>query len=479
MRSTSLAALLVIPLLASCMFLLDFDELQSGNGAEGGEPSSGGAAGATSGGASGAGGACTCDDQDPCTEDRCDPDSPDGCVHDPRPGLVLDGLDATLEAEQHFRVAMVAGGGYFYLSAFELRDGEPEVSIYRAGATGSEVETLLTLSDPVRGDGTVVSNAGLAIDTSFGITLHGLVAVEGAAGVVRVMHVTHRQDQTDVQTVGLDYQPNPLVFPQLLTIGTERYGAWIQGDGTVAMTEVGPGVPGVPGLPDMFGSSADPAGTLALIASVDNSPALLYTTPSGVFADTGQSRVQVEECQPADGDYLSSSAIETPVPGLWLANFTKFGADYLTNGSATLVCSAERCASKTERCTAEDANNGARNAAGASVRFDTDPAGVGYSVLALPSVAASEGTASGIEASLTLAGFKLDFSTDDVGNQALGEPFFVSTMATTEELSFAGPDWPALAILATRQVGLAWIQPKLDGTGSELRVQRYRMCTAD
>jgi len=45
-----------------------------------------------------------------------------------------------------------------------------------------------------------------------------------------------------------------------------------------------------------------------------------------------------------------------------------------------------------------------------------------------------------------------------------------------EALGFAGPDWPAVAILPTKQVAVARIQPNPSADGTELHVQRYKMC---
>jgi hypothetical protein len=47
---------------------------------------------------------------------------------------------------------------------------------------------------------------------------------------------------------------------------------------------------------------------------------------------------------------------------------------------------------------------------------------------------------------------------------------------TSEALAFAGPDWPAVSILPTEQVAVAWIQPNAAADGTELHVQRYKMC---
>jgi hypothetical protein len=47
---------------------------------------------------------------------------------------------------------------------------------------------------------------------------------------------------------------------------------------------------------------------------------------------------------------------------------------------------------------------------------------------------------------------------------------------TSQAQAFAGPDWPAVSILPTEQVAVAWIQPNAAADGTELHVQRYKMC---
>ena len=104
--------LFAAPLLASCFFRLDYDELQGGPTAAGGESATGGSSGSsgtstTAGQADGGSGCGECDDHDPCTVDSCDGDA---CVHEATEGLALDGLDVSLPNTRHVRVSLVASG---------------------------------------------------------------------------------------------------------------------------------------------------------------------------------------------------------------------------------------------------------------------------------------------------------------------------------------------------------------------------------
>ena len=95
--------------------------------------------------------------------------------------------------------------------------------------------------------------------------------------------------------------------------------------------------------------------------------------------------------------------------------------------------------------------------------------------LAVPQVALKEDD-SGAEGKLSLAFGTADFS-------APGEPeskplgtIQIAQNDTSDALLFAGPDWPAVGILPSQQVAVAWIQPGQSGTGTDLHVQRYKMC---
>ena len=489
-----LLGLCLTPLLASCVFLLDYDELQSGSGAQaqGGSGAQGGSPGSPAEG--GAGGAMcgACDDGDPCTVDVCDEtgETPE-CVNEPTLGLKLDGFEQVLEAEQHVRVSLVAGADVFYLAALEVNKTVPSVHLYRLAADGTELEPVgedLLSALPI--EGTPVSNVGLAIDPTLGLAVHGFVAIKPKLGDLppRVFHVVNRGGETTTNLVGMSYRAdNPWTFPQALAIGNRVVGAWIQEDGTIAVQEIG-----ALGAPATFGDPTLPATTLALLSTAGDEPAVMFTSQTndgaiGAFVETsGQNRTQITECQPAPGGYLSSSVISTQLPGIWLGNFTEGGDDggdgYLTSGGATLVCdSNDMCTPVTDTCEPGDLANSIRNVSGATVRFDTDPAGIIYSVLALPQLALKAGSDTEIEAKLSLGLGRVDFSeagngaSTTIGGDAQGL-MEIAHQDTDEALGFAGPDWPAVGILPSEQVAVAWIQRNVERSGSELHVQRYRMC---
>lgn len=467
--------LCAVPLLSSCYFILDYGDLTS----ERDKPlATGGSDGA--GGESAAGGsACgDCDDRDPCTTDSCGSDGE--CKNEPTEGLVLDGVDQTLEAKQHVRVSLVGSGQYFYLAELESDGTTPSVGLYRLATDGDAVEAI---SGDLGLDGTPLSNVGIAIEelAAGEVALHGFLAIKPklAAAMPRVIHVVNRAGKTmsNVTSLTATYRADlPTTFPQALTVAGKVVGAWIQADGTIAVHNVGTA------RTDTFGAATLPATTLSLLSTSDDKPAVMYTAQTnsalGTYVETsGQNRIKITECETKPGSYLSSSVIGTQIPGVWLANITRAGADYLTTGSASLACANNTCAQAPLDCSQAKPNNLVRELAGATIHFDNDEAGIVYSVLALPQLAPGTETGS-VVGRLSLALGRTDFSVDlkDAENTPVGELKPIAENETSEAMGFQGPDWPAVAILPSQRVAVAWLQPNPSFSGSELRVQRYKMC---
>jgi hypothetical protein len=478
--SRLLLSLAGLPLLASCVFLLDYDEL------EGKAPVAAGGAGGTvsepqAGQATNGGDCGSCDDSDPCTVDTCDAsgEKPE-CVHTLEPGLVLDGIDATLESAAFFRVSLVAGDELFYLSALSADADVADVTLYRLGSEATELETLEKVSE-LRLEGSVLSNVGLALDPAVGgLALHGFIAMQPKlAAEPKVFHLVNRNGKTTTSLIPTStYRTgNPLGFPQALTIGSKVVGAWIEADGSIAVHDVGSGT-----TTKLGDAKVVPAATLSLLSTANDDPAVFFTSQDdsgalGTYVETvGSERKQVTECQSAPGGYVSSSTIASQLPGVWLGHVTRAGDDYLTTSASTLVCTNGGCASVTDKCDAADLSNGVRNLDGATIHFQTDPAGLVYTIVAVPQIALAEDGKT-VEAKLTLSMAQVDFSGQGKADSAeVGAPLLVASMPTGEEIAFNGPDWPAVGILPTRQVAVAWIQPSPAGEGAQLRVQRYRMC---
>jgi hypothetical protein len=479
----------VAPFLASCVFLLDYDELQKDDPSQstGGQGTSGAAAASAGGEAGGASTSCAdCDDQDACTIDTCDEtgDAP-VCLHEPTVGLKLDGFDVALPSEHHARVSVVASGKLFYFAALQTDNNTPQISLYRLASDGTELEPLGT---DTKLEGVPVSNVGLAVEElALGeVALHGFVAAKPKLGdlAAKVFHLVNRDATTATNLVGTAYQEgNETVFPQALNIGGKIVGAWILPGGTVAVHEVGSA------RTDTFGAATVPATTLSLLSTADDKPAVMFTaqaTPGsaiGTYVETaGQNRARFAECETRAGDYRSSSVIATQIPGVWLANVTRYGADYLTSGGGGLACANGSCTPLPEDCAKATPSNALRNVAGATLHFPTDDAGIVYSVLAVPQITTRDDDPMTAEARLSLQLGRVDFSTPgkpestSIGGDVDTHLLKIAHNDTSEAAGFAGPDWPAVGILPTEQVAVAWIQPSATAAGTDLHVQRYKMC---
>ncbi len=504
MRSQQfLVACGVLPTLAACSFLLDYGSLQGGTkpsanagagdnaAGEAGAPSSGNGgsntAGSSNGGSAGEGGsagACTpdsCNDDDPCTTDSCDATSADGCAHSFVPGLGLEQDWPPILADTQYRVTLTAGSDAFYFSTFSQTAKKNEVEIFRLGQNDAAYTSLKKLSAYPAFAGGPVSAAGLAVDSSavLGESLQGLVAIKSATGDAQVwqLSMTTKGAFAVPKKVGDSYS-QALVFnyPVERALAGTVHGAWLNADGSISL--LSPGAD----LPAAFGSPLNPAGTLALVGTDDNKPAVIYSgKTSGVYVQTsGHLPVPMLECQATAGGYLSMGATALAGHnGVWFAVWTKYATDILTTESHALLCSNGTCIPDTStQCNAADSNNLQRNWATESVHLQGDPADQSYFVVIAPSLGADAGsgtTTAAIAASLTRLTSPLETGS---ASKLIGKPV---TLASQTALApdFRGPDFPAVSILpgAQTKVAVAWIQPPAAGSKSDqLRLQRYRMC---
>lgn len=524
----ALAATLALP---SCSFLLDFDALQkdsgrggaanggtsagssgassggtssgglAGGGAQsGGESAFGGAAGGgqggegqageSSGGASeagaGAGGggvACDCldTDNDPCTVARCvDLGRGPECVQQPREGLVLDREFESVLAERFADIELVAGPSEFYLSTLSTTGTSANAIVYRFSATNTSVVPVLDLAS-LKVAGPPASLPALAVDTTNGVRIHAFAALRqvGGGGGARVWHLALDAD-FKVQNralVSADYALGASVLtqsqqPAALTLGDETWGAWINADGTIALTSVGAN-------PDTitFGTPGQATSTVSLLATRTGRPATLYTVDgAGVFFESEAGSAQLAECQSSSGAYSSSYAAPTSFPGLWAMGWTKSGTGFLTSEAALGLCAPNVACATDSACDATEALNFVRNPAVAAQHLQGDPAGQMYYVEVLPTVVPSTSGARA-ELSAVLVGVDFGTSANLSGVQApvnIGAPVALASQTTSASAGYRGPDHAAAAIIANT-AAIAWVEPTTEGA-DRLRVQRYTMC---
>jgi hypothetical protein len=511
----ALAAFFALPVVASCSALLDFDALQKGTG---GAAASGAAAGkagtagtGTSGGASGEGGASSggtatggkggssgtgggggeggvacpaeCFHDDPCLVDGCNEDG--SCKTDHVVGLSLDGVDETIKTDHQFRVTMIGGDDAFFLSSLTATGTKPEVTFYRLDATKPELMPIGSIGGlAINGTGDPASAAGLVFQPVVGL-VHAFVALTDRVGsAARVWHVVLGPQDTlpkpiPVGSLTDGYYATAYTYPPALMIGTQPYTAWINADHTVSLSD------GSQDPPQQLAAAGNVT-TLAMGATVDGMADIIYTTGGGgVFVERpGVAPLQLSECQPAPGDYLSISATDTTLPGFWVGSWTKSAPmmppdpGYLTTNGRAFVCTADACGADMDPCAGGSENNLVRNPATVIAHRPGDPTALMELVQATPLLAADGDQ---VVASLYLGQQTIDFGAKPLQSKTVvtdvADPIVLATQPTSEGQKFAGPDWPAVAFVPPDKFAVTWTQPAAKAGGQdELRIQRYRMC---
>lgn len=464
-------------LLASCGFLLDFDELQAGDGADAG--TDGAAAGGTGGGSCANG----CDDGDPCTLDSC----VGGICQNQAQPIVPDGFTITRTADAMHRVTLAGAADRFYMSIFSEDNGQTEVqlfsfladgdtSTFTPGPTFSNLQVLGNRR-PVSAAGLVVQAQGIAFD------VHAYVALAPAVvgNAADIFHVVFDQDlNTDLmRSSQVSNQPNYGTgdvhrFPQAWIPGTngDVWATWIGPGGEIYLHEAGTGR-----------SSNAPviAGPTPFVAPIGfgDVPGVVYRTNTPQAQLFGAPPTAFNECDAPPGAYLSASGSFTGVDGFWSVAWTKARPDYIGFEAVTIACGAGG------RCTPNDILNQARceerqvplsrNPAIVAFQRAGDSPGRFFQVSALPFIEPDDG-----EAVLSLFPVQIDVNPSNLDQEPVVTPLFTEPgglerdrTPTDEEI--AGPDWPALAFAGNDRIALAWLRPA-DGGGGELRLERFRIC---
>jgi hypothetical protein len=466
MRRPTLALLwlTLAPALASCAFVLDFDSLQSGGGGgQGGQLLTGGSAGTLGGSAGKSGG-----------DDICG----EGVV-----GLVLDGVDETLQGDTYYRVTAASGDDDFFLSSYGLVGGEPVVTLYRLPAEAAGLEEIGTISGRMIADlelGEPASAAGLVFQPFAGL-VHAYLALRKLTGDgARVWHTVFNSSTLEMLSVSAvvsdDYwQVSPYNHPVATNFGSVVGAAWLNEDQTVGVELSG----------EVHTLAKDtPAMTVALLAAEDGSAAVLYGTEEGLFVERpGSDPLPVGECQTAPGAYLSTSTTSTTIPGFYIGSWTKFGVEtdendaFLTSEGRGVYCNADGCVLQAPSCDGGAENNLIRNPATAVIHRPGSQTGLVEVVQARPQLVPGEEEGS-VVARLALTQAAVDFGIPPFENPAVAEPLGpeiqLSAQETSEARDFRGPDWPVLANVAPDHYLVAWIEPT--DTGDALRIQRYRLC---
>jgi len=478
--------------------VLDFDELTAGedagtdaaagtgagaNGGSGGSGGSGGDAGsggaAASGGTAGNDGGPTCaedcTDTDPCTVDSCDTGaSPPRCTHTPAKSIVKDGISETLMADEVHRVTMTSAADAFYYTVFEQTNGSPEITLYRLGATAAQSEELAKFSSFLGVLYQARSAAGLIADTTAGLKVHGFVGLGNDVFHV-VFDGTFSIDAAQKTSISTTYDAsNPRRYPVAMRLATgEIVGAWINNDGTVSIgSATRTAVP--------LSNTAGRIGQITPLASA-GTPGVLFAGANSVNMQLlGAPAVPLTQCNTQLGVYTSAASTQV-MPGFWISSWSKEGGlaanrFVLTEGKG-ILCADAGCGAKQACEGSEQATPGLRNPALASGVRPGDPAGTVLFASVAPLVGPTE-DGTGVTSAIALIVQRTAFGatplqqppvTDEIGSVELAR---MPPVGAAQE----GPDWPAVSILPPNKIAVAWVQPAPNGSGDQLRLERYRIC---
>lgn len=501
-----LGACLLTPLLGACAFLMDFDELQKGNGVKGtggggqtgtgGDASasggssgndaspdgSGGSSGAGGTGAGGGGGNCptSCADTDPCTVDTCEVS---GCVHTHTPGVVLDGLSGKIEAPAFHRVTIGAHKSSFYVSSFGTTAAGSDVVFHTFSTTDDALSTGRELSKLGNFNGRVpVSAAGIAATTN-GLVLSVFVAMGQTLGApAQVWELTIDptfgvKSSTPAHTDD-DYEGPATAYPVAWSpSGTDVIAAWPGTTSGVYMHHAGSPTEATGASP----AFAAPGGKVTHVAPLAAGalPGVVFVNSKVSIQALGQLLpITLGGCDARPGSFTNAISAYSQVDGIWIGGWTKtLAAGGWVSEMKPLICSTSggvACLGS-PRCEATDQPyTGIRNPTMTFLTDQNDPVvGRVFEIIALPYVNTGD-NAAGIGIQMLQVDF--DVSTADAGVKTkVLTPTTIPLVSTTIGANSAGPDWPTMAFLPPDHLAIAWIQPAATA-GQEVHVERHKVC---
>lgn len=525
------------------MFVVDFDELKQGSssGADAGttepapspEPSPGGGGGPTGGGSNGGGngpgptpqggGGTTsgpdcvtdpdCDDGDSCTTDTCaegacanvplectasnscaEASCVDGaCVEVPVTGVVADGLEFSIEADQVHRSTIIAGPDRFFYAVYGVFNGSNDLRLGGFLRDGSDRLDQQSLASGLRNSGLDIASPGsLVIDGAGNVNVYVGVReapVDGVAPplgeVLRVVFDAELSLTADMarkqgsapsflfvsERVGPEAGLIPggepfVVWPGQVSDGTARNGVFYQvGDAVVAVEAPGDAFTEVPG-------------TLSGLRAMhtETTPGAVWMTnlPEGgvdLYSGTAAGQVlEIAQCQD-DASYTGYGLhASLTIDDLWTVSWSKQGAGF-SSENAVVQCAGSTCQDRSgvsvgEMCDAATVqsrvNEGLRHLLVEAFPDASDPDFL-FQIILLATEEAGP---------LTLAAMvnRIDVGPNNSEMQDLGG----ITIARGEAGS--GPDWPDIAVIPEDRLAVTWVEPAAEGSGQDVHFARYRIC---
>jgi hypothetical protein len=531
---SSARLLLALPLVASCSFILDFNELQRGNqngsdAGTGGHAGSGGSTGkdgggsggvstggtsdasvsggttsmgGTSGGTGGAetggtssGGASTggsgadaspcgnCDDGDPCTVDTCNAGA---CEHENQ-GAIADGLNAATSLASYHRVTMIYYNSRFYLSGLETTAGKLDLvfndfgftdKTLGLGATLSELAATSTTAPP----GTAVSAAGMTLEKNDIAAYVAMGSGPGKAQVYRYVFAPGllggvKLSSSTAAAADTNYTGDLHSYPVAWVQGN-TYSAWVGADGVYLQS----GNVTVPTGATATFPSANPVLGVAPLG-LNDTPGVAFLTANGLSTQAlGQAAAaSAGQCDDRAGTFTALTSASAATPNVWIAEYTKTLANGILTERAPVTCSLVNgtpSCKATATCSKNDSVlSGTRNPSLTYFSRASDPPTRFY----VAQVAAVADNASGME-NLELTVTQVDTGGDAgvVSTLVTPTPIIISQAPLNPGTGVGAtptattPDWPAVSFGGADRLGIAWLQGTT--TREDLHVARYKIC---
>lgn len=488
MRALTIGVVLgTCSLLASCAFLLDFDELEkkgAGDAGVSGAAGTGMDAGDTpEAGPDPCGG---CDDGDACTEDVCLPSGADfACRHYSR-GLIDDGLSASFPAEAVHRLTLAGNQEGFYGSLLSTNaSGALQLELFRAGKDGAEVSAGPPLAGPATSTLTPVSAAGLVAERSVLPAIHAFVALQNAAGEKHVWHVA--TDGAFGQVVAAaPLSTEPFVaddehrwYPTAWAHGNGVHAAWITSSGEIQLHTVGTALGSKLGT--AAASLSEFPTAIAPLGNEVGEPGVLYLVGAKGYAHMrGGAAQELSLCDATPGIPFSADTSYSGISGFWFGTWSKLTSDSafpVLSESRSIACQGTTCQTAgSDDCSSQPDRRANSAVADGLTRPDVEPRVI-YQVYATPYAIEDNGVRL---TELQLQALRIDFDQVLAGNpqQAVrplvgsiaGVPVARGTFLQDDE-----PRAPALVTGGGDRVLVGWLTKR----SAELR--RYKMCflTAD
>jgi hypothetical protein len=407
---------------------------------------------------------------------------------------VQDGLEFTLNGDDLYRTALIAGADRFFYAVYGLFNGAGDLRLGGFMEDGSDTLKPQSLASGLKGTGLDIASPGaLVIDGNGDVNVYVGVRDTGAASsapdlgeVLRVVFDSELSLAADNMArkqgtaasfrfvsdlIGPEAARIPggepfVVWPGRTAEATPRDGLFYQvGDDVVQVDAPGNGFTEVP----------DALSGLHAVYT-ESTPGAVWMTdrPSGgvqLFAGTaaGDTR-ELSQCDDNPGYIGYGLHAGLTLDDLWTVSWSKQGPGF-TSENTVVQCAGTTCQDRSglavgDQCStdaiSERVNMDVRHLLVEAFPDAGDPNFL-YQVILL---AAEQDSGTTIAAVAN----RVDIGPDATGSERVGS----ITVATGK--AGAAPDWPEVAVIPPDRLAVSWLQPAADGSADQAHFARYRIC---